>query len=177
MPLFQVGLHVLSSTNLLDAPALEPGAVFIPLLEEFTELLSVATWHELFGYVETRAPRFTKNMPASRGKALPLLRTINAFQRFLSHTPQDLKLRGRVQLFASSAIGIADKSAINMRGEYAVITTTWEEQVDEGDVQMEDADGELPGPAISADNHRDQAARLLLDVVVVAKVLCPPTVP
>lgn len=158
MPLFQVGLHVLSSTNLLDAPALEPGAVFIPLLEEFTELLSVATWHELFGYVETRAPRFTKNMPASRGKALPLLRTINAFQRFLSHTPQDLKLRGRVQLFASSAIGIADKSAINMRGEYAVITTTWEEQVDEGDVQMEDADGELPGPAISADNHRDQAA-------------------
>lgn len=124
------------------APSLEPGAVFIPLLEEFVELLLVSTWHELFAYVETRAPRFTKNMPASKGKALPLLRTINAFLRFLSHTPEDLTLRGRVQLFASRAISVADKSATNLRGEYSQVTTTWEEAEPEadGDIQMDDGE-------------------------------------
>lgn len=131
---------------LTAAPSLEPGEVFIPLLEEFVELLLVSTWHELFSYVESRAPRFTKNMPASRGKALPLLRTINAFLRFLSHTPEDLTLRGRAQLFASRVISVADKSATNLRGEYSQITTTWEEDEPEaaatadgdGDVQMND---------------------------------------
>ncbi|KAL1412514.1 hypothetical protein Q8F55_000260 [Vanrija albida] len=134
----------------LAAPALEPGAVFIPLLEDFVELLSVATWRQLFGYLETRSKRFSKNMPSSRGKALPLLRTINAFLRFLSHTPEDLMLRGRVQLFAAAVIPIADKSAINMRGEYSAIQTTWEEGDAQGDAQgdVEMAEGE---PADSAE--------------------------
>ncbi|KAE8541704.1 hypothetical protein D1P53_001875 [Cryptococcus gattii VGV] len=62
-----------------EIPLLEPGALFIPLLEELVELLSVSTWRSLWSYVESRSKRFTKDMPASRGKALPLLRTINAF--------------------------------------------------------------------------------------------------
>ena len=66
-------------------------------------------------------------MPASKGKALPLLRTINAFLRFLPRTPEDLVFRGRVHQFASSVIGIADKSAINMRGDNGEVKTTWEE--------------------------------------------------
>jgi THO complex subunit 1 len=88
-------------------------------------------------------------MPASRGKALPLLRIINAFLRFLPRTPEDLVFRGRVHQFASSVISIADKSAINMRGDYGEVVTTWEEEVpdvkeeaievkvdEEGDVEM-----------------------------------------
>lgn len=122
---------------------LEPGAIFIPLLEEFVELLSVETWHSFFAYFETREKRFTRDMPASKGKALPLLRTINTFLRTLSSTPADLQLRGRVQLFASRAISVSDKSAINMRGEYSGIRTTWEDTpVDDpagadGDVEMD----------------------------------------
>lgn len=88
-------------------------------------------------------------MPSSKGKALPLLRTINAFLRFLSHTPEDLMLRGRVQLFAAAVIPIADKSAINMRGEYSAIQTTWEESDPQDDVEMAEAgDGgdEKPKP-------------------------------
>jgi THO complex subunit 1 len=67
-------------------------------------------------------------MPASKGKALPLLRTINAFLRFLPRTPADLIFRGRVHQFASSVISVADKSAINMRGDYNDVKTTWEEE-------------------------------------------------
>ena len=90
-----------------------------------------------------------KDMPASRGKALPLLRTINAFLRFLPRTPEDLVFRGRVHQFASSVISIADKSAINLRGDYNEIKTVWEESevgatetpkekdVD-GDIEMEE---------------------------------------
>lgn len=90
-------------------------------------------------------------MPASRGKALPLLRTINAFLRFLPRTPEDLVFRGRVHQFASSVISIADKSAINLRGDYNEIKTVWEEpevaevKDENGDVEMDekkDSDGE-----------------------------------
>lgn len=66
-------------------------------------------------------------MPASRGKALPLLRTINAFLRFLPRTPEGLVFRGRIHQFASSVISIADKSAINLRGDYNDLKTVWEE--------------------------------------------------
>ncbi|WOO82222.1 THO complex subunit 1 [Vanrija pseudolonga] len=138
----------------LASPALEPGAVFIPLLEDFVELLSVATWRQLFGYLETRSKRFSKNMPSSKGKALPLLRTINAFLRFLSHTPEDLMLRGRVQLFAAAVIPIADKSAINMRGEYSAIQTTWEESDPQGDVEMAEAGD---GGAAANDDEKPKA--------------------
>lgn len=88
-------------------------------------------------------------MPASKGKALPLLRTINAFLRFLPRTPEDLVFRGRVHQFASSVISVADKSAINMRGDYNEIKTTWEEVTkteEEGgddDVKMEGEEGEV----------------------------------
>ncbi|WVQ95789.1 hypothetical protein IAU59_002888 [Kwoniella sp. CBS 9459] len=136
-------------------PALEPGALFIPLVEELVELVSVESWRELWSYIETRSKRFTKDMPASRGKALPLLRTINAFLRFLPRTPADLVFRGRVHQFASSVISVADKSAINMRGDYAEVRTVWDEEEirkeeveevkqdegvedGEGDVKMED---------------------------------------
>ncbi|KAK6908723.1 hypothetical protein I203_102726 [Kwoniella mangroviensis CBS 8507] len=135
-----------------ETPSLEPGALFIPLIEELVELISVESWRGLWTYMETRSKRFTKDMPASRGKALPLLRTINAFLRFLPRTPDDLVLRGRVHQFASSVISVADKSAINMRGDYAEVRTTWDEEEvkedlaeenkddkdGEGDVKMED---------------------------------------
>jgi THO complex subunit 1 len=89
-------------------------------------------------------------MPASKGKALPLLRIINAFLRFLPRTPEDLVFRGRVHQFASSVISVADKSAINMRGDYNEIKTTWEEvecivnEVDE-DAKMEEDKGGVKG--------------------------------
>jgi THO complex subunit 1 len=44
----------------LDTPLLEPGAIFIPLLEELVELISVDNWRMLWSYVETRSKRFTK---------------------------------------------------------------------------------------------------------------------
>jgi hypothetical protein len=38
---------------------LEPGAIFIPVLEELVELISVATWRELWTWVESNSKRFT----------------------------------------------------------------------------------------------------------------------
>ncbi|WWD20341.1 hypothetical protein CI109_104817 [Kwoniella shandongensis] len=122
---------------------LEPGALFIPLLEELVELVSVETWRELWTYIETRSKRFTKDMPASRGKALPLLRTINAFLRFLPRIPADLVFRGRIHQFASSVISVADKSAINMRGDYGEVKTVWEEEDVKGDVEPGGEDGDV----------------------------------
>jgi len=86
-----------------------------------------------------------QDMPASKGKALPLLRIINAFLRFLPRIPADLVFRGRVHQFASSVISVADKSAINMRGDYNDIKTTWEETlpVEEAKEEAVEADGDV----------------------------------
>ena len=105
--------------------------------------MSVESWRDLWIYVESRSKRFTKDMPASKGKALPLLRTINAFLRFLPRTPEDLVFRGRVHQFASGVISIADKSAINMRGDYGDIKTTWEELQEVPVEGAEEADGDV----------------------------------
>ncbi|GMK56238.1 hypothetical protein CspeluHIS016_0300780 [Cutaneotrichosporon spelunceum] len=137
-------LEVVFEAN--PTPALETGALFIPLLEEFPELLLACTWHELFNYVESRSARFAKDMPVAKGKQLSMLRLINSFLRMLSCTPGDLELRGRVQMFASRVISVADKSAINLRGEYARVPLTWETQQpapskSDGDVEMADGSG------------------------------------
>lgn len=81
-------------------------------------------------------------MPASRGKALPLLRTLNSFLRFLPRTPEDLVFRGRIHQFASSVISVADKSAVNLRGDYSDIQTTWEAE-EEKDVAKGEGDGDV----------------------------------
>lgn len=153
--------------------------MFLPLLEELVELVSVESWRELWGYVETRSKRFTKvcilnrqqldesnsamwwkgvltevqDMPASKGKALPLLRTINAFLRFLPRTPEDLVFRGRVHQFASSVISIADKSAINMRGDYNEIKTIWDEP--EPEVAEDVKDDALAADAEATETEAD----------------------
>jgi hypothetical protein len=47
-------------TEHVDSPAIETGAMFLPLLEELVELISVESWRDLWGFVETRSKRFTK---------------------------------------------------------------------------------------------------------------------
>lgn len=109
----------------------------------------------------TVSPRadFVQDMPASRGKALPLLRTINAFLRFLPRTPADLVFRGRVHQFASSVISVADKSAINMRGDYNDIKTTWDEdEIPAGGHQPEPNAAEGADADVKMDETQDEAA-------------------
>ncbi|KAK4685075.1 THO complex subunit 1, partial [Tremellales sp. Uapishka_1] len=148
--------------SLQNTRTLEPGAVFVPIIEELVELISVSSWHTLWSYIESRSKRFTIGMPASQGKALPLLRTINAFLRFLPKTPADLVFRGRVHHFASSVISIADKSAINMRGVYGNVKTTWDEddkeetkeEANDGDVEMDSVEGKKE-ETVSAESRPD----------------------
>lgn len=68
-------------------------------------------------------------MPAfqGRGKVLALLRLMNAFLRFLPRTPEDLVFRGRVHQFASGVIDVADKSAINVKGDFGGMEVAWDE--------------------------------------------------
>ena len=46
--------------NWADPIVLDPGSIFVPLLEELVELISVETWRVLWKYVESRSKRFTK---------------------------------------------------------------------------------------------------------------------
>ena len=49
-----------ASAYAIDNAAIEPGAIFLPMIEEMVELISVESWRELWVYIEMRSKRFTK---------------------------------------------------------------------------------------------------------------------
>ncbi|KAK1923659.1 THO complex subunit 1 transcription elongation factor-domain-containing protein [Papiliotrema laurentii] len=154
-----LALYEAAGASYPDIPSLDAGYNFVPLLEDLVELLSIDTWRELWSYVETRAPRYTKGMLPSRGKALSLLRILNTFTRFLPRTPEDIAFKGRVWQFASRTIGITDRSAVNFRGEFNHYKTTWEQEPSapateaDGDVKMDDegVKAEVPKDGIDSE--------------------------
>jgi THO complex subunit 1 len=56
---------------MIDTPVLEPGALFLFMLEELVELISVDSWRELWVYLETRSKRFTKVTPLTSPDETP----------------------------------------------------------------------------------------------------------
>jgi THO complex subunit 1 len=83
-------------------------------------------------------------MPSSRGKALPLLKFLNSFYRYLPRTTTYLSFRARVHEWATMAFEISDKSSVNFRGDFPLMARlTWEdEEIEEEDVDMADAEEE-----------------------------------
>lgn len=78
-------------------------------------------------------------MPSSRGKALPLLKFLNSFYRYLPRTPAFLPFRARVHEWATTAFEISDKSSVNFRGDFPLTRLVWEdEEIDNEDVDMAD---------------------------------------
>lgn len=68
-------------------PTLETGVIFIPLLDELVELLSVETWRTLWDYVETRSKRFAQvcNTPS-------VVRSVWMYERNSCSEPEQLRL-------------------------------------------------------------------------------------
>lgn len=98
---------------------LDPGALLIPILEDLIDVLTIDSWMHLFGWMETRAYRFTAGMIPSRGKALPLLKFLNTILRLTPKTSSYLEFRARIHLFIARWYKIFDPSGVNLRGEYA----------------------------------------------------------
>lgn len=171
----QASCSAISHSDIVDIPSIEPGALLIPLFDDLVDLLSMEAWETLWGYFESRGPRFTKvslsarlavlmiqDMPSSRGKALPLLKFLNSFYRYLPRADSYLSFRARVHEWAITAFEISDKSSVNFRGDFPLMARlAWEdEDILDEDVEM------LDGEETAATDVADEAVGPDIEITV-----------
>ena len=87
------------------------------LLEELFDTQTIPQCEVLFNYLESRVVRLTAGMEGGKGKALILLRLCNELLRRLSKA-EDTIFCGRILIFLSKSFPIAERSAVNLRGDF-----------------------------------------------------------
>ena len=105
------------------------------LLEEACDTQTIKGCDVLFRFLEKNRKSMTEGM----GKGITLLRLCNELLRRLSKT-EDTVFCGRILIFLSLAFPLAERSAVNLRGEYNVENvTSYEEDanMDENDANDE----------------------------------------
>ncbi|KAJ7597722.1 THO complex subunit 1 transcription elongation factor-domain-containing protein [Mycena floridula] len=88
------------------------------VLQDLLETQTVTSCENLFTWIESRAARLTDGMVPQKGKALVLLRSLNDLLRRLSKMGSTTVLSGRILIFLSSVFPLAERSGVNLRGEY-----------------------------------------------------------
>ncbi|OCH90556.1 hypothetical protein OBBRIDRAFT_887644 [Obba rivulosa] len=90
----------------------------LQILADIVEAQTIASCSHIFSWIEARAARLTKDMVPQKGKALILLRTLNDLLRRLSKTGSTTMFCGRILAFLSRVFPLAERSGVNLRGEY-----------------------------------------------------------
>lgn len=110
------------------------------LLEELFDTQTIPQSEALFNYLESRVERLTAGMDCGKGKALILLRLCNELLRRLSKA-EDTIFCGRILIFLSKSFPIAERSAVNLRGDFNTENITMFDEIagitPEGEVSMD----------------------------------------
>ena len=135
------------------------------LLEELFDTQIIPTCERLFNYLESRVERLTAGMESGKGKALVLLRLCNELLRRLSKA-EDTIFCGRILIFLSKSFPIAERSAVNLRGDFNTNNVTIFDVIPENDGDSMDIDVNAPaenevmtregGKAVSFDAQKGQ---------------------
>ncbi|KAJ1656753.1 hypothetical protein IWQ61_003724 [Dispira simplex] len=100
----------------------DPSFPFL-LVEHFCETQTLDAVVRLFDYLERRKQVFSRDMVATRGKGLVLLRLCNELLRRTSLT-QHATFAGRVLILLASVFPLSDRSGVNLRGDFHVENIT-----------------------------------------------------
>lgn len=92
-------------------------------MEDLFDTQTIPGAERLFQYLESRVERITAGMEGGKGKALVLLRLCNELLRRLSKA-EDTIFCGRILIFLSKSFPIAERSAVNLRGDFNVENVT-----------------------------------------------------
>ncbi|KAF8677547.1 THO complex subunit 1 transcription elongation factor [Rhizoctonia solani] len=90
----------------------------LEVLEEVLDGHTIDSCVTIFGWVEDRSSRLLKGMVPSKGKALVVLRTLNALKARAARTG----FAGRILAFQSGIFDITERSGVNLQGE---LGSTW----------------------------------------------------
>jgi THO complex subunit 1 len=114
------------------------------LLEEMFDTMTIPQCERIFYYLESRIDRLTTGMEGGKGKALVLLRFCNELLRRLSKA-EDTIFCGRILIFLSKSFPIAERSAVNLRGDFNVDNVTIFDQIPEPGADAMEVDGTAAG--------------------------------
>lgn len=140
---------IVAYANLLDCALifteLEMADANMPftLLEELFDIKIIPTCERLFNYLESRVERLTVGMESGKGKALILLRLCNELLRRLSKA-EDTIFCGRILIFLSKSFPIAERSAVNLRGDFNTNNVTIFDTIPEKDGDTMDLEANSP---------------------------------
>ncbi|KAJ3181210.1 hypothetical protein HDU87_001339 [Geranomyces variabilis] len=110
------------------------------LIEDFLDVLTINGTDRVVDYLESRADRLTVNIDPKKGKGLTLLRLCNEILRRLSNTINTVTA-GRILMFMANVYPLAERSGVNMRGDFNTKNETHYEGEDPVTGDAMDVDG------------------------------------
>ncbi|KAJ2021516.1 hypothetical protein GGI03_000358 [Coemansia sp. RSA 2337] len=125
------------ATEFSDNGTTDSSLVFT-LLEEAMDMVSVAVACEVFGHIERRASVLRRNMSATGGKGIVMLKMCNSLLRRIPHSTMS-EFAGRVQLFVANSFTLSERSGVNLRGDISTAVVAVPKDIDD-DEEGEDAE-------------------------------------
>ncbi|KAJ2085378.1 hypothetical protein IW138_006367 [Coemansia sp. RSA 986] len=102
---------VLSDNGTVD------GALAFNLVEEAMDMVSITVAQEIFGHLERRAPLMRRNIIATGGKGIVMLKMCNNLLRRIPHSTMS-QFAGRVQTYVANSFPLSERSGVNLRGDF-----------------------------------------------------------
>ncbi|KAJ2607302.1 hypothetical protein H4S08_004873, partial [Coemansia sp. RSA 1365] len=102
---------LLSNTGRTDA------SFAFTLLEEAMDMISIGLANLLFGHIERRATELRRDISATGGKGIVMLRMCNSLLRRIPHSTMS-EFAGRVQIFVANSFSLSERSGVNLRGDF-----------------------------------------------------------
>ncbi|KAJ1796537.1 hypothetical protein LPJ59_003691 [Coemansia sp. RSA 2399] len=93
------------------------GSLAFDILEETMDMVSILVAQEIFGHLERRAPLLRRNIKATSGKGIVLLKMCNNLLRRIPHSTMS-QFAGRVQIFVANSFTLSERAGVNFRGDF-----------------------------------------------------------
>ncbi|KAJ2858450.1 hypothetical protein J3B02_000200 [Coemansia erecta] len=101
---------VLSDSSVLDS------SLAFALLEEIMDMVDMTRADAVFRHIERRATFLRRNVSATGGKGVVMLRMCNGLLRRISQSSMS-EFSGRVQIFVANTFTLSERSGVNLRGD------------------------------------------------------------
>ncbi|KAJ2519565.1 hypothetical protein GGI11_002538 [Coemansia sp. RSA 2049] len=102
---------------LSDVGSLVDPPLAFTLVEETMDMVSIVVAQEVFKHLERRAQLLRRNISATGGKGIVMLKMCNNLLRRIPHSTMS-QFAGRVQTFVANSFSLSERSGVNLRGDF-----------------------------------------------------------
>ncbi|KAJ2662135.1 hypothetical protein IWW48_002031 [Coemansia sp. RSA 1200] len=102
---------------LSDVGSMVDPSLAFTLVEEAMDMVSIVVAQEVFKHLERRAQLLRRNISATGGKGIVMLKMCNNLLRRIPHSTMS-QFAGRVQTFVANSFPLSERSGVNLRGDF-----------------------------------------------------------